>query len=178
MAMPKVILSLSHTPPPKTHTHPTFPSSSDPTHTFFSRRTLILTAFTSSSLVPLSSAVALPEQPPPPPQSSSNSPNSFLSGIANTKSWFQFYGDGFAIRVPPDFEDINEPEACFFLFPRDSVSCYSLFEGINCGLSSWIFLRPMLLEFCFFISVLAFQNLVWIVVMLVEGTENNDMWIA
>ncbi|KAI6692510.1 hypothetical protein NL676_020220 [Syzygium grande] len=31
-------------------------------------------------------------------------------GIANTKSWFQFYGDGFAIRVPPQFEDITEPE--------------------------------------------------------------------
>ncbi|CAL9231790.1 unnamed protein product [Arabidopsis halleri] len=31
-------------------------------------------------------------------------------GIANTKSWFQFFGDGFAIRVPPDFEDVNEPE--------------------------------------------------------------------
>lgn len=34
-------------------------------------------------------------------------------GIANTKSWFQFYGDGFAIRVPPQFEDIMEPEVCF-----------------------------------------------------------------
>ncbi|XP_010494015.1 PREDICTED: uncharacterized protein LOC104771218 [Camelina sativa] len=31
-------------------------------------------------------------------------------GIANTSSWFQFFGDGFAIRVPPDFEDVNEPE--------------------------------------------------------------------
>ncbi|KAL7239399.1 hypothetical protein ACSBR2_005328 [Camellia fascicularis] len=35
---------------------------------------------------------------------------SILSGIANTKSWFQFYGSGFAIRVPPQFEDIMEPE--------------------------------------------------------------------
>ncbi|XP_028784484.1 uncharacterized protein LOC114740494 [Neltuma alba] len=35
---------------------------------------------------------------------------SLLSSIENTKSWFQFYGDGFAIRVPPDFQDINEPE--------------------------------------------------------------------
>ncbi|KAI5658957.1 hypothetical protein M9H77_27750 [Catharanthus roseus] len=42
--------------------------------------------------------------------SSSSSSSSFLSGIANTKSWFQFYGDGFAIRVPPEFEDITEPE--------------------------------------------------------------------
>ncbi|KAJ7973389.1 Photosystem II reaction center PsbP family protein [Quillaja saponaria] len=33
-----------------------------------------------------------------------------LSGIANTKSWFQFFGGGFSIRVPPEFEDIMEPE--------------------------------------------------------------------
>lgn len=37
-------------------------------------------------------------------------PKSFLSGIVNTKSWFQFYGDGFSIRVPPLFVDIMEPE--------------------------------------------------------------------
>ncbi|CAK7340787.1 unnamed protein product [Dovyalis caffra] len=35
---------------------------------------------------------------------------SVLSTLANTKSWFQFYGDGFAIRVPPQFEDVMEPE--------------------------------------------------------------------
>ncbi|XP_077240632.1 tagatose-6-phosphate ketose/aldose isomerase, putative (Mog1/PsbP/DUF1795-like photosystem II reaction center PsbP family protein) [Tasmannia lanceolata] len=33
-----------------------------------------------------------------------------LSGIASTKSWFQFFGDGFSIRVPPQFEDVMEPE--------------------------------------------------------------------
>ncbi|XXG54391.1 hypothetical protein AAC387_Pa03g2286 [Persea americana] len=33
-----------------------------------------------------------------------------LSGISNTKSWFQFFGDGFSIRVPPQFEDVMEPE--------------------------------------------------------------------
>ncbi|KAB1202290.1 hypothetical protein CJ030_MR8G008688 [Morella rubra] len=37
-------------------------------------------------------------------------PKPALSGIANTRSWFQFYGNGFAIRVPPQFEDITEPE--------------------------------------------------------------------
>ncbi|XP_041020787.1 uncharacterized protein LOC121262392 isoform X1 [Juglans microcarpa x Juglans regia] len=37
-------------------------------------------------------------------------PKPALSGIANTKSWFQFFGDGFAIRIPPQFEDITEPE--------------------------------------------------------------------
>ncbi|XP_014511160.1 uncharacterized protein LOC106769884 [Vigna radiata var. radiata] len=35
---------------------------------------------------------------------------SLLSGIENTSSWFQFYGDGFSIRVPPEFTDIMEPE--------------------------------------------------------------------
>ncbi|KAK6163121.1 hypothetical protein DH2020_002962 [Rehmannia glutinosa] len=74
-------------------------------------RSFILTAFTTfSSLVTLSTA-ALAETPTPPsPSPSSNPSRSFLSGIANTKSWFQFYGDGFAIRVPPNFEDIMEPE--------------------------------------------------------------------
>ncbi|KAK9161379.1 hypothetical protein Syun_007720 [Stephania yunnanensis] len=39
-------------------------------------------------------------------------PNSkpILSGISNTTSWVQFFGDGFAIRVPPQFEDVAEPE--------------------------------------------------------------------
>ncbi|KAL5984559.1 hypothetical protein ACLOJK_018664 [Asimina triloba] len=34
----------------------------------------------------------------------------FLSGISNTRSWFQFIGDGFSIRIPPQFEDVMEPE--------------------------------------------------------------------
>lgn len=36
-----------------------------------------------------------------------------FSGILSTKSWFQFFGDGFSIRVPPEFEDIMEPEVWF-----------------------------------------------------------------
>ncbi|KAL3538009.1 hypothetical protein ACH5RR_001375 [Cinchona calisaya] len=77
----------------------------------FSRRLLIFTTTSLTSVLSLalhcppqillSSAAGTP--------SSSTSP-SFLSAIANTKSWFQFYGDGFAIRVPPHFEDILEPE--------------------------------------------------------------------
>ncbi|XP_010675006.2 uncharacterized protein LOC104891056 [Beta vulgaris subsp. vulgaris] len=39
-----------------------------------------------------------------------SSSKSIFSGISNTKSWAQFYGDGFSIRVPPLFEDVNEPE--------------------------------------------------------------------
>ncbi|KAI5566500.1 hypothetical protein POPTR_013G026500v4 [Populus trichocarpa] len=49
---------------------------------------------------PLAQALAEPSPPL----------KSVLSILANTKSWFQFYGDGFAIRVPPQFEDIMEPE--------------------------------------------------------------------
>ncbi|CAH2044548.1 unnamed protein product [Thlaspi arvense] len=40
----------------------------------------------------------------------SNLPKRGRLGIANTKSWFQFFGDGFSIRVPPQFEDVMEPE--------------------------------------------------------------------
>ncbi|KAJ4779393.1 hypothetical protein LUZ62_063650 [Rhynchospora pubera] len=39
-----------------------------------------------------------------------SSRNPFLNGIANTKSWSQYIGDGFSIRVPPLFDDIMEPE--------------------------------------------------------------------
>ncbi|KAL9233279.1 hypothetical protein vseg_008300 [Gypsophila vaccaria] len=38
------------------------------------------------------------------------SPKSILSRVSNTKSWAQFFGDGFSIRVPPLFNDITEPE--------------------------------------------------------------------
>ncbi|XP_078179027.1 tagatose-6-phosphate ketose/aldose isomerase, putative (Mog1/PsbP/DUF1795-like photosystem II reaction center PsbP family protein) isoform X2 [Carex rostrata] len=34
----------------------------------------------------------------------------FLEGIVNTKSWFQYFGDGFTIRAPPLFDDVLEPE--------------------------------------------------------------------
>ncbi|KAL0927898.1 hypothetical protein M5K25_002121 [Dendrobium thyrsiflorum] len=40
----------------------------------------------------------------------SSSPNAALDGISNTRSWFQYFGDGFSIRIPPLFEDIMEPE--------------------------------------------------------------------
>lgn len=52
--------------------------------------------------------------------------STFLSGIVNTKSWFQFYGDGFSIRVPPEFQDLTEPEVCFFPF-----FLFSFQQGFN-----------------------------------------------
>ncbi|KAK6140429.1 hypothetical protein DH2020_025813 [Rehmannia glutinosa] len=143
MAMSKILLSLSPTPPstiPKPHPHPNFPfffqlRSTDDDIVVL-RRSFILTAFTTfSSLVTLSTA-ALAETPTPPsPSPSSNPSRSFLSGIANTKSWFQFYGDGFAIRVPPNFEDIMEPEDCVGLKIFGIVSNI-LFEALSGGLSN------------------------------------------
>ncbi|PKA61723.1 hypothetical protein AXF42_Ash008553 [Apostasia shenzhenica] len=62
----------------------------------FSRRKVILTAAV---------AVTLPGS-----GKASSSTKTAFDGISNTKSWFQFYGDGFSIRVPPLFEDIMEPE--------------------------------------------------------------------
>eukprot|EP00262_Sarcandra_glabra_P017563 TRINITY_DN604_c3_g1_i1.p1 TRINITY_DN604_c3_g1~~TRINITY_DN604_c3_g1_i1.p1 ORF type:complete len:251 (-),score=35.65 TRINITY_DN604_c3_g1_i1:375-1127(-) len=70
-----------------------------------SKRDFVLKTAT-ISIVPLTltmrlSPNALSENAPPKP---------FLSGISNTKSWFCFYGEGFSIRVPPQFEDVMEPQ--------------------------------------------------------------------
>lgn len=50
-------------------------------------------------------SVAPPPTPPPP-----KSASPVLGGIANTRSWSQYYGSGFSIRVPPSFDDVLEPE--------------------------------------------------------------------
>ncbi|TKY52190.1 hypothetical protein E2542_SST23710 [Spatholobus suberectus] len=70
-----------------------------------SKRNLILqTSF-------LCIGIGLTPQVPVAQSSPQASPSkSLLSSIKNTTSWFQFYGDGFAIRVPPEFKDITEPE--------------------------------------------------------------------
>ncbi|XP_058761347.1 uncharacterized protein LOC131634739 [Vicia villosa] len=81
---------------------PTICSNNNPT----SKRNLIL----QTSLLCI--GISLTPQLPPAlssPQPSSSS-NSILSSIENTSSWFRFYGDGFAIRVPPEFQDVMEPE--------------------------------------------------------------------
>ncbi|XP_059438097.1 uncharacterized protein LOC132170953 [Corylus avellana] len=84
---------------------PTSLTASKPTASTTSKRHFLLktTSLFIISLTPaypLAHSSAEPSLPPKPA----------LSGIANTKSWFQFYGNGFAIRVPPQFEDITEPE--------------------------------------------------------------------
>ncbi|KAF3591108.1 hypothetical protein DY000_02025885 [Brassica cretica] len=40
----------------------------------------------------------------------SKSPKPARLAIANTNSWFQYFGDGFSIKVPPQFIDFTEPE--------------------------------------------------------------------
>ncbi|CAI0551149.1 unnamed protein product [Linum tenue] len=71
-----------------------------------SKRQFLLT--TSLGLIALTSQTPLPNsfvEPSPTPK-----PASF-PGIVNTKAWFRHYGDGFSIRVPPQFEDIVEQDA-------------------------------------------------------------------
>ncbi|KAG9457449.1 hypothetical protein H6P81_001957 [Aristolochia fimbriata] len=77
-------------------------------HVCCSRRDVTLKTAAAVSVLSLplnwrlpSDAIALPDNAPSKP---------FISGIASTKSWFQFFGDGFSIRVPPQFEDVMEPE--------------------------------------------------------------------
>ena len=114
-----ILLSLSPHPP-KTHQKPNPNPSTTKTSSLSafqiqstalfnsSRRHLILNT---SSLCFLSLIL---NYPIPKSRAEKLPSKSILSGIANTKSWSQFYGDGFAIRVPPQFEDITEPEVCYF----------------------------------------------------------------
>ncbi|XP_073314242.1 uncharacterized protein [Primulina huaijiensis] len=103
MAISKTPMCLYGSPPTvsKSDINSTLPVFLEPTNgvNLVTRRLFTL-ASSISSLVMMSSASSA-ETPPS---------KSFLSGISSTKSWFQFYGDGFSIRVPPAFEDIMEPE--------------------------------------------------------------------
>jgi hypothetical protein len=76
-------------------------------------------------------AAAAEEAPPLlAPVATPPSPNGgaapLLGGIANTRSWSQYYGSGFSIRVPPSFDDILEPEVVtgliFRFFPLARIS--------------------------------------------------------
>ncbi|RDX61396.1 hypothetical protein CR513_60384, partial [Mucuna pruriens] len=70
-----------------------------------SKRNLILQTSLLCIGIGLTPQVPVAQSSPQPSPS-----KSLLSSIEDTKSWFQFYGDGFAIRVPPEFKDIMEPE--------------------------------------------------------------------
>ena len=110
-------LSSPHPPkPPQNPNKPSIPSSnSSRRQLFFSTASLTLLSLTLQFPIPQSSSYAAQTSPS----------KSILSGIANTKSWFQFFGSGFAIRVPPEFEDMTEPDVCIYLFGKHYA--YSIF---------------------------------------------------
>ncbi|KAG4112714.1 hypothetical protein ERO13_D13G178900v2 [Gossypium hirsutum] len=93
--------------PPTSPLKPKLNSLSTPLqNAVVTKRQLIINTTTSFSIIfgvqqnPVPQCLAQPSNPSKPS----------VLNIANTKAWFQFYGDGFAIRVPPEFEDIMEPE--------------------------------------------------------------------
>ncbi|KAL6610193.1 hypothetical protein ACP70R_040162 [Stipagrostis hirtigluma subsp. patula] len=113
MAPAAALLPLSPSPP-----HP------NPTRRLLcrcaaSRRGLAVhTAIAIAAATSAAAAVSAGEEPasstPPPPATPAGAPpakpGGVLGGIANTRSWSQYYGSGFSIRVPPSFDDILEPE--------------------------------------------------------------------
>ncbi|CAN1783960.1 hypothetical protein LINPERHAP1_LOCUS16441 [Linum perenne] len=99
--------SHSPNPNPQTPTNPkTFlPQASIPSYNVnsLSKRQLLLRT-ASLCLITLPAAQTLAADPSPKPTASP------FSGIANTRAWFQYFGSGFSIRVPPQFQDMTEPE--------------------------------------------------------------------
>uniref|UniRef100_A0A0F7CYL3 Photosystem II reaction center PsbP family protein n=1 Tax=Erodium gruinum TaxID=337380 RepID=A0A0F7CYL3_9ROSI len=90
------------TPKPKTLDPKSLPQPLEPS---ISKRHLIL------KTASLFSTVAILTLQYPVPQSSAQAPpKPSPLGVVNTKSWFQYYGDGFAIRIPPEFQDNTEPD--------------------------------------------------------------------
>ncbi|KAK9067485.1 hypothetical protein SSX86_014815 [Deinandra increscens subsp. villosa] len=104
------ILSLSsQSHPPKPSLNPFNPITNSLPEQPTSRRTF-LSISTLSSLTAFVQPPNLIAQTSNSSSPSSSSAKTILSNLTSTKSWFQYFGDGFAIRVPPDFEDIMEPE--------------------------------------------------------------------
>uniref|UniRef100_A0A0F7CYL7 Photosystem II reaction center PsbP family protein n=1 Tax=Pelargonium fulgidum TaxID=73198 RepID=A0A0F7CYL7_9ROSI len=65
--------------------------------------------FKTTSLIFSTSLIAT-QLYPIPNSSAEPSPKAAPLSIGNTKSWFRYYGSGFSIRVPPEFQDMTEPE--------------------------------------------------------------------
>uniref|UniRef100_A0A0E0DR64 PsbP C-terminal domain-containing protein n=1 Tax=Oryza meridionalis TaxID=40149 RepID=A0A0E0DR64_9ORYZ len=77
----------------------------------FAIHTAIASAAAAVAVRPATAAVEeAPATAPPGEPSQKKKGFPVLGGIANTKSWSQYYGSGFSIRVPPSFDDILEPE--------------------------------------------------------------------
>ncbi|KAE8771382.1 hypothetical protein D1007_56752 [Hordeum vulgare] len=86
----------------------------DATRREFTSYTASVAASAAASMSPAAATAAdeaLPsvaQSPTPHPPNGGATP--LLVGIANTRSWSQYYGSGFSIRVPPSFDDVLEPE--------------------------------------------------------------------
>ncbi|KAM7273382.1 hypothetical protein ACFE04_028046 [Oxalis oulophora] len=101
-----LLLSLSLTPP-HPPSHSLNPNLQNPKHhPFPSSKTISRRNLTSLALISLITLNPLPKSLADPSPPSKSPP----LAIENTKSWFRFYGDGFSIRVPPEFQDAQEPE--------------------------------------------------------------------
>ncbi|KAF3336943.1 hypothetical protein FCM35_KLT19529 [Carex littledalei] len=99
-------------PPPLSHQNPSSDRQSPlhkwPRRSYSRRDAIILTSVVlpAISLIPPRSAAATDS----PEKANASTRKPFLEGIVNTKSWFQYFGDGFTIRAPPLFDDVLEPE--------------------------------------------------------------------
>ncbi|XP_006655302.2 uncharacterized protein LOC102710307 [Oryza brachyantha] len=105
---PAVLARLAPSPPPPPPQKP--PRRRGPARGASRRNFAIHTAVAVAAAVAAARpAAAAAEEAPAEPPRKKGSPE-LLGGIANTKSWSQYYGSGFSIRVPPSFDDILEPE--------------------------------------------------------------------
>uniref|UniRef100_A0ACD5XSI6 Uncharacterized protein n=1 Tax=Avena sativa TaxID=4498 RepID=A0ACD5XSI6_AVESA len=109
---PALLPSPPHPKPPLLHQKP---SPARPlSRCAASRRDFSIHTAVASASAAISHVVAAAAEEPPPLLAPTPTPPSLnggmLSGIANTRSWSQYYGSGFSIRVPPSFDDILEPE--------------------------------------------------------------------
>lgn len=111
---------------PLSHQNPTSDRQSPlpkwPRRSYSRRDAIILTSIVlpAISLAPPRSAAATDS----PEKANGSTRKPFLEGIVNTKSWFQYFGDGFTIRAPPLFDDVLEPEASVLFNPWISIWLY------------------------------------------------------
>uniref|UniRef100_A0A0D9WGB1 PsbP C-terminal domain-containing protein n=1 Tax=Leersia perrieri TaxID=77586 RepID=A0A0D9WGB1_9ORYZ len=109
---PAVLLRLAPSPPPPKPPRRRPLCRCGASRREFAVHTAIASASAAAAVRPATAEEAPTTTPPPPPASSKKGSSSspVLGGIANTRSWSQYYGSGFSIRVPPSFDDILEPE--------------------------------------------------------------------
>ncbi|KAF0926434.1 hypothetical protein E2562_024156 [Oryza meyeriana var. granulata] len=110
---PAVLLRLASSPPPpqKPPRRPSPGPACGASRRDFAVHTAIASAAAGVALRPAIAAVEeAPETAPPAEPRRKKGSSPVLGGIANTRSWSQYYGSGFSIRVPPSFDDVLEPE--------------------------------------------------------------------